>query len=87
MPEPKELQVFCLQPGKLAIGSLLQFAINKSVMQKYFSFFLETNITVFKNSKMQVSSHFLPICITNTLSKVFERLLLKQFMEYLKPSS
>ena len=57
MPEPMDIQVFCLQPGKPAIGSHLQFAINKIIMQNHFSFFLEGNVTVFKNTKMQVSSH------------------------------
>ena len=88
-PGPMGIQAFCLQQGKLATGTHLQFAINERIIHNQFpSFLKKVYITLaFKKRKKQVASNYRPIFVTNTLSKIFERLLLNQFMEYLKQNS
>ena len=83
------IEAFCLQQGKLATRTHIQFAINESIRQTQFSSFLKEAYTtsVFKKDRAQNAIHYTPICATDMLSKVFERLLLKLYIEHLKHNS
>ena len=79
------IQAICLQQGKLAIRTHLQFAINGRIIQKPVSIISQKkhiSPLFSKKDEIQVESNYRRICRTNTLSKVFERFFLIQIMEY-----
>ena len=82
-------EAFCLQQGKLAIRTHLQILTNESIRQTQFALLLNKACTtsVFKKGIAQIAINYKPISVTDTPTKVFESLLLTQYMEHLKHNS
>ena len=77
-------EAFCLQQGKLAIRTHLQILTNESIRQTQFALLLNKACitSVFKKGIAQIAINYKPISVTDKLTKVFESLLLTQYMEH-----
>ena len=85
-PGPGYINAWALKSGKYALGTHLQIIFNDCIQEKIFPTNLkDAHITsIFKKGDVSVLTNYRPISVTPTFSKVFERLLLIQLVEYLE---
>ena len=81
-----EAPAWALKSGKYAFGTHLQIIFNDCIQEKVFPTILkDAHITpIFKKGDVSVLTNYRPISVTPTFTKVFERLLLNQLVEYLE---
>ena len=81
---PGYINAWALKSGKYALGTHLQITFNDCFQEKVYPTILKAaHITpIFKKGDVSVLTNYRPISVTPTFAKVFERLLLNQFVEH-----
>ena len=81
---PCEISIRLIKSCKLAIGVHLHFDLNECIREKIFPTKMKLAYVtlIFKNGDKLDSTNYRPISGTASFSKVFERLLLNQMMEF-----